>query len=147
MSAVGPVAVVRRFIDAINAGDIEAAAGLTGPGDVHHSGAGDLDLAGLRQGFAYYKSAFPDFRYDVEEILPVDDGTAVVARWTMRGTHGGSFFGAEPTGSVIAAAGISLHRIRDGKVVEDWEYSDDTGLQRQLGFRMQPPGQAGGQPE
>jgi steroid delta-isomerase-like uncharacterized protein len=139
MTGPEAIAVVRAYVDAANAGDVEAMVALTAPGFVHHSGAGDLDADGLRRGFAYYKSAFPDFRYDVEELLAADDGTAVVARWTMRGTQRGPFLGAPPSGRSIAAAGISLHRVRDGKVTEDWEYSDDTGAQRQLGFRVEPP--------
>ena len=138
MSAPDAAAVVRAYLDAVNAGDIDAMLALTAPGYIHHSGAGDLDADGLREGFAYYKAAFPDFRYDLEELL-VDDGNAVAARWTMRGTHRGEFFGVEGTGRTFASPGVSLHRIADGQIAEDWEFSDDIGQMRQLGFRMEPP--------
>ena len=134
-----PSALVLADVHAANAGDVEAMAALTAPGFVHHSGAGDLDIDGVRDGLGYYRTAFPDFRYDVEELLPVDGGTAVVARWTMRGTHRGEFFGLAGTGRTFESPGLSLHRIVDGRIVADWEFSDDIGQMRQLGFRIVPP--------
>ena len=80
-----PLALMRRYLDAVNAGDLDAMAAMTGPGYVHHSGAGDLDMDGVRRGLTYYRTAFPDLVYDVEEMLVVDGGNAVVARWTIRG--------------------------------------------------------------
>lgn len=142
MTTPDAMVVARAYIDAVNAGDPDAMAALTAPGFVHHSGAGDLDVDGVREGFSYYKAAFPDLRYDVHELLLVDGGSAVVARWTMRGTHRGPFFGVEGTGRTFESPGVSLHRIADGRIVEDWEYNADVGQMRQLGFRLEPP--AGG---
>ncbi len=139
MSVADAAAVVRAYLDAVNAGDVDAFVALTAPGFVHHSGAGDLDSAGQREGYAYYKAAFPDLRYDLEALLLVDDGEAVVARWTMRGTHRGEFFGVAGTGRIFASPGLSLHRIADGRIVEEWEYNADIGQMRQLGFRLEPP--------
>ena len=139
MTEQDPIAVVRAYVDAANAGDIDAMAALTAPGFVHHSGAGDLDIEGVREGLAYYRTAFSDFRYDIDELLLVDGDTAVVARWTMRGTHRGDFFGLAGTGRTFASPGLSLHRVVDRRIVADWEFSDDIGQMRQLGFRLQPP--------
>ena len=133
------VAVVRRYFEAINAGDVESFATVAGPGYVHHSGAGDLDLDGATTGFHFYKAAFPDFRYDVAEVLPVDGGRAAVARWTMRGTHEGPFFGSEPTHREFASPGLSLHHVADGRIIEEWEYGDDFAIFNRLGFTLQPP--------
>jgi steroid delta-isomerase-like uncharacterized protein len=142
MTTADAMTIVRSYVDAANAGDAEAMAALSAPGFVHHSGAGDLDVDGVREGLAYYRAAFPDFRYDLDELLLVDGGSAVVARWTMRGTHRGDFFGLAGTGRTFASPGLSIHRISDGRIVEDWEYSDDIGQMRQLGFRLRPPDQS-----
>src|SRR4029079_7622881 len=96
MPDADPLALLRRYLDAVHAGDPDPMAAMTGPGFVHHSGAGDLDIDGVRRGLAYYRTAFPDLVYDVEENLPVDGGNAVVARWTIRGTTGGPFAGRRP---------------------------------------------------
>jgi steroid delta-isomerase-like uncharacterized protein len=140
MSGPDARSVVLRYLEAVNSGDIDAMAALQAPGFVHHSGAGDLDANGMKQGFIFYKSAFPDFRYELGELFPIDGGTAILARWTMRGTHtGGTFFGAVAKGRAFESPGMSLHRVADGLIVEEWEFNDDMGLMRQLGFRVEPP--------
>ncbi len=129
------VTVTRRWFEAANTADLDLFRSIVSAGYVHHSGAGDLSGEDVIEGFGYYKGAFPDYSYELHELLPVDGGTATVARWTMRGTHtGGPFFGAEASGRAFASPGLSLHRVVDGKIVEEWEYNADVGLMRQLGF-------------
>ena len=53
MPDADPLALLRRYLDAVNAGDLDAMAAMTGPGFVHHSGAGDLDIDGVRRGLHY----------------------------------------------------------------------------------------------
>ena len=45
---------------------------------------------------------------------------------------------ARPIGR-FASPGLSLHRIVDGRIVEDWEYGDDLAVLSDLGFRIEPP--------
>ena len=132
--------VVQRWFDAVNGADLELFRSIVAAGYVHHSGAGDLDADGVVEGFWFYKSAFPDLTYELHEIVTADDGSAAVARWTMRGTHtGGDFFGSAPAGRTFASPGLSLHRVVDGRIVEEWEYNADLTLMRQLGFGLQRP--------
>jgi predicted ester cyclase len=41
--------------------------------------------------------------------------------------------GVPPTGRPITITGIAISRVRDGKIVEEWEVSDVLGLLRQIG--------------
>jgi steroid delta-isomerase-like uncharacterized protein len=75
--------------------------------------------------------AFPDWRWDVEEMLAVDD--KVITRYVARGTHRGEFMGAAPTGKEVAITGINIARIERGKIVESWGNSDQLGWMRQIG--------------
>jgi predicted ester cyclase len=75
--------------------------------------------------------AFPDWRWDVEEMLAVDD--KVIPRYVARGTHRGEFTGAAPTGKGVAITGINIARIERGKIVESWGNSDQLGWMRQIG--------------
>ena len=134
------VTVVRRWIDAINTADIDLYRSVVSPALVHHSAAGDLGFDEVVEGFWYYKRAFPDLVYDLQEVVDADGGSAAIARWTMRGTHTGSeFFGAAASGKAFASAGLSLHRVTDGRITEEWEYNADLGQLRQLGFSLQTP--------
>ena len=135
------VTVTRRWFEAANTADLDLFRSIVAAGYVHHSGAGDLSIDDVVEGFGFYKGAFPDFSYELHELLPVDGGSAAVARWTMRGTHSGEpFFGAEASGRAFASPGLSLHRVVDGRITEEWEYNTDLGQLRELGFTLQKPG-------
>ena len=61
------------------------------------------------------------------------EGEYVVTRWTARGTHDGDLEGIAPTGVNATTGGISMVRIVDGKIVEDYTQWDALGLMTQLG--------------
>jgi predicted ester cyclase len=69
--------------------------------------------------------AFPDWRWDVEEMLAVDD--KVITRYVVRGTHRGEFMGAPPTGKKVAFTGINIVRLegarswRAGATATSWD--------------------------
>ena len=56
----------------------------------------------------------------------------------MRRTHQGEIQGIPPTGNKIEASGIMIHRVENGKVVEDREEADMLGLMQQLGMELKP---------
>jgi predicted SnoaL-like aldol condensation-catalyzing enzyme len=60
-------------------------------------------------------------------------GDRVVARWIGSGTHQGELMGVEPTGASIAVDAISIFRIADGKIAEEWTVWDALGLLQQVG--------------
>ena len=72
-----------------------------------------------------------DGHWDVQELF--SSGDRVVARWIGRGTHRGELMGAAPTGKPIAVDAISVFRIADGKIVEEWTVWDALGLLQQVG--------------
>jgi len=65
----------------------------------------------------------------------IAEGEKVVTRWTIRGTHQGEIeeFG-DPTGKQIEIKGITIHRIEDGKIAEEWERYDNLSVMQQLGL-------------
>jgi predicted ester cyclase len=69
----------------------------------------------------------------------IAEGDKVVTRYTVRGTHQGEMeeFGP-PTGRQVEVKGITIHRVEDGKIVEEWERYDNLSLLQQLGLA---PGQ------
>jgi predicted ester cyclase len=70
-------------------------------------------------------------QWDVQEIFSCGD--RVVARWIGRGSHDGELMGLEPTGKPIAVEAISVFRIADGKIAEEWTVWDALGLMQQVG--------------
>lgn len=67
---------------------------------------------------AQFWSGFPDL-YSHQDAL-IGDGDLVTIRWTITGTHTGTFFGVAPTGRTIQVSGMDVLRIADDKLVEHW---------------------------
>ena len=55
------------------------------------------------------------------------------ARWTLHGTHRGTFLGRSPTGEPVTVTGTECYRLAGGQIVERWATVDTDGLLRQLG--------------
>jgi len=83
-----------------------------------------------------YRTAYPDVHLTVDDLLA--DGDKVVARWTTRGTNTGNLMGMPATGKQIELPGISVFRIVNGKVAEEWEGFDSLGMMLQLGMTVRP---------
>ncbi len=77
------------------------------------------------------RSAFPDFKATIEDILA--EGDKVVVRMTWSGTQKGEFMGIPATGKPISIGVIDIIRVSDGKCVEHWGQMDSMLLMQQLG--------------
>lgn len=89
-------------------------------------------LDGVRRVVSAWRSAFPDLHFTLEDLLV--DGDKVVARWTFRGTHQGVFKGQAPTGKRVTFTGMTISRLAQGKIVEQWTEEDGVSLYQQLGL-------------
>jgi steroid delta-isomerase-like uncharacterized protein len=85
---------------------------------------------GVRARVGVYQDAL-DGHWAVDEMLSAGD--RVVARWTGTGTHRGELMGIDPTDKPIAVDAISVFRIADGKIAEEWTVWDALGLLQQVG--------------
>jgi steroid delta-isomerase-like uncharacterized protein len=93
-----------------------------------------------REGFkafvGMYQAAFHDAAVTIDDQIA--EGDRVVTRWTGRGTHTGELMGIEPTGKEVTVSGITVSRLADGKIAEEWELMDALGMLVQLGAVPQP---------
>jgi steroid delta-isomerase-like uncharacterized protein len=86
---------------------------------------------GLKQLIAAFRTAFPDIRWVIEEML--GEGDKVFSRFTWHGTHRGEFFGVPATGRQIAVKGMVVDRVVAGKMVDSRILMDGLGMMTQLG--------------
>jgi len=77
------------------------------------------------------RSAFPDFKATIDDILA--EGDKVVIRMTWSGTQKGEFMGVPATGKRVSVGVIDIIRITNGKLVEHWGQMDSMSLMQQLG--------------
>ena len=79
-------------------------------------------LEGVRKSTELYRQLFDDLRFEV--VDQVAEGDRVANRWVLTGTN---------RGRPVKLWGITLSRLRDGRIAEDWTGFDSLELVRQLG--------------
>jgi steroid delta-isomerase-like uncharacterized protein len=87
--------------------------------------------AGWLKAVEVMRGGFPDVQWALEEL--VVEGNKVAARYTMRGTHEGTFFGVPATGKQIAIQTMNFYAMANGKIVGERGQPDLLGLMQQIG--------------
>lgn len=77
------------------------------------------------------RGGFPDIQWKLEEM--VAEGDTVAARFTMEGTHEGTFFNIPPTNKRIKVNAMNFYRFSNGKIKEEYGQPDLLGLLQQIG--------------
>jgi predicted ester cyclase len=120
-------AMVRRMVEAINAGEENAAVEeLFAPRAARR----------VKRLFAEFRSAFPDWHEEIVQL--VAEGDTVAGRFTCSGTQRGEFLGEAPTGMRMEVDEVFFLRAEDGKFVDFWALEDSLNRMRQLGLIPSP---------
>ena len=98
---------------------------------------GDTGPAAFREPIDRMRTAFPDIRFVIEEVMA--DGDRVALRWSWSGTHRGPFVGVAPTNHHVVNDAIGIFRLRDGKVVAASLQTDRLGFWQQIGLARDLP--------
>ncbi len=113
----------------ISQGDLSLADTLIAPDYTDHRGP--PGRAGFVMGLTMIRAAFPDWTSTPDVLLV--EGDRVAARWTVRGTHRGDFFGIPATGRAVTMAECGILRFEGGQLAELNRVADELSLLRQLG--------------
>ena len=132
--------IVTRFIEEMwNQRKLEVADELFAADCVTHQLRSGEDQAGsprspesVKREAAAWLAGFSDLEFVLEQMIAADD--RVVSVCTMRGTHSGAWMGIGPTGRKVNVPIITIHRIADGKIAEDWVLVGSLTLFQQLGL-------------
>lgn len=140
MNAERNKVVVRRlYEDFFSRGRLDVADEIFAPDYVNHEAGWPEPVRGpdgMRMIVSTFRAAFSGLTLTVDDQYA--DGDVVTTRWTGRGKHTAPLFGIPPTGVDMVHTGISIERIRDGKIVETWVERDKLGMLQQLGAIPQP---------
>lgn len=135
----GAKTIAREYFDALTAQDLDRAVGAWKPGGIDRlHGVGELIAPeGIRGYFSETFSAFPDWRFEVLEL--VGGGDLAAARWRVNATFTGPgrFQGIAPNGKRIELEGCDMLRVEDELIVENNAYTNAMQIGQQLG--MLPP--------
>jgi serine phosphatase RsbU (regulator of sigma subunit)/predicted ester cyclase len=120
-------ALVRRFVEAQANADLDTLDELLAPDFVDHSLQADQEPGreGFMQSAAEEHAIFSNVRVHIEDQAA--EGDKVTSRLTIKRIHDRrEFMGVAPTGMELKATAIVIHRIAEGKILEEW--SEGTGL-------------------
>jgi ketosteroid isomerase-like protein len=141
-SADSNKALVRRFYEEIDRGNIDILDALVAEHYVDHDPPPFPNLAsgreGLKQVFRMFQHATPGYHHIEDQIA---EGDKVVTRLTSYGKHQGDLPGAPKTGNDLKMTSITIHRIANGKLVEKWSEKDLMGFLQQIGVIPRMPRQ------
>jgi steroid delta-isomerase-like uncharacterized protein len=91
---------------------------------------------GFRAFYSEIRTALPDARYEVDDLVSEHD--KVVVRWRLLGTHRADFRGIAPSGRAIALHGIAIYRVDGGKLMERWVVTDLHSLLEEISASPTP---------
>jgi steroid delta-isomerase-like uncharacterized protein len=127
--------VARSYFDAVARRDIDAMVAIWEPGslDVIHGTVEMRVPEDLRAWFGNLFAAFPDWRFEVLDVLASGEKAAV--RWHATGTFDGSgnFEGLIPNGKMVDVEGCDVLTVRGGRVARNDAYTNGAQIARQLG--------------
>ncbi len=124
-------AFVRRFDDMFNKPNIHIADEIFAPNfRAHFPLTPTLTRDTYKIFVDGFYEAFPDFVMQISDTISSND--RLVLRMTYFGRHQGDFMGIPASGCDVIMPGISIFRIEDGEVVENWTEIDMLGAIQQI---------------
>lgn len=125
--------IVRSFYnDVLNGRNLALAAELLTSNHVYHdphveSAPGP---AGMIEAVRPYQVGL-NGHWEVHDVLVADD--YVTVRWTGSGIHDQEVMGIPPSGAKVEVEAISIHRMENGKIAENWTVWDTLTMLQQVG--------------
>jgi predicted ester cyclase len=123
-TARGATTTAREAIEIVCSGNVERLGEYYSADLVDHvNDKVHLGHDGLMESYDFYRSIFDSWKFQVDE--QVTEGDRVASRWVLRGSR---------RGREIELRGITISTVdAEGRVREDWGYSDTIALVGQLG--------------
>jgi len=79
---------------------------------------------------ANWRAIFPDWHEEIVDIIQEND--KVVTRYKATATHTETYEGIDATGAKIEIYEVSIYRISNGKIAEQWAFPDDPSIKTQI---------------
>lgn len=93
------------------------------------------NIVGIENFKAYYKnflSGFSNVTFSIVDVL--GQGDKIVKHWNFKGKHTGDFFGIPATGREVNIDGVTLVKMKDGKIKQEQDFFDNLVFMQQLGI-------------
>jgi predicted ester cyclase len=128
--------IMHRWLDEVwNQGRESTIDELLDPNVVTHGltdGEGNevTGIDSFRRFWRDFRAAFSGLHIDVQDA--VSEGDLCVARFVATARHTGEGFGKRPKGKPIKVAGMTMVRLKDGRIAEAWNNIDFLTMLQQM---------------
>lgn len=122
----------RAFEEILSQGRFELAEQLYAKDFINHGIHSTANLEEDQAALKGWHQAFSDIVIVPEKLIA--EGDLVSIYWVARGTNTGTGNGLPVTGKKAELAGITIWRIVDGKIKEEWSAFDQLSMMQQLGL-------------
>lgn len=122
----------QRYFDEIWTGqDFTAMGEILAPNFVAHNPfGGDMDQAAYKEYILGIYDGSPDLL--VEPGIMMAEGDLVAMTWYMEGTSTNEWSGLQPTNEKWTLSGLTIHRVENGRITDEWAFLDTMNLLQQL---------------
>ena len=116
----------KREIDEINEINFDEKVTLISPPE------NVLGIKGFKASYQNYLIGFSDITFALVDVF--GQGDKIVKHWHFKGTHTGECFGIPASGKEVDIDGVTLVKMKDGKIAQEQDFSDNLSVYRQLGI-------------
>jgi steroid delta-isomerase-like uncharacterized protein len=97
------------------------------------------NVVGIDAFKAYYQNfitGFSDIKFTVFDVF--GQGDNIMKHWRFEGKHTGEFFGIPATGNRVDMEGVTLVKMKNGKIAQEQDFLDNMVFMQQLGLVSNP---------
>ncbi|WP_280421590.1 ester cyclase [Nocardia carnea] len=127
------ISLIRYAYECLGAGDLDACVDLLDENFIANVPGRREPLHGRdpwRRAAESIATAFPDLRYDIEDIFGAGD--RVTVRLRLVGTHTGPFGDSPATHRPVEFTSIGIYRVSGNRIAEEWISPDRLWLVQQV---------------
>ena len=131
--------VMLQNVEIYNTGNTELINTIISPTYVGHFSSMPEPVVG-REAFTEWvlmnRGGYSDFKVTIDDI--VVEKNRICLMWTVSGTHDGQLGELAPTGKRVNLKGLTLARVQNGQIVEEWITWNQLEMYKQLGIEVMP---------
>ena len=97
------------------------------------------NIVGIDKFKAYYQNfitGFSEVQFTIVDVF--GQGDKIVKHWNFKGKHTGDFFGIPATGKTLNIDGVTLVKMKNGKIAQEQDFMDNVVFMQQLGLTSNP---------
>lgn len=97
------------------------------------------NIVGIDAFKAYYQNyltGFSDISFTIHDAF--GQGDKIVKHWNFKGKHTGDFFGIPATGKSVDVDGVTLVKMKNGRIAREQDFLDNMAFFGQLGLLSDP---------